>query len=131
MGHRDTVAALIFLGGSLHFKSVEGPALSSNADLGKAGADIGVESILVHSEVAGGVAKSDEPRCNGGPGHGGKVALERWGFQIEWHHCFERRPVESRLCIASHIRPRHSRLMCANCHGLYVARAVAGWPFEF
>ena len=97
MGHRDTVAALIFLGSGLHFKSVEGPALSSNADLSKAWADIGIESILVHSEVAGGIAKSDEPGCDGRAGHGAKMALERYGFQVERYHGFERRPVESRL----------------------------------
>ena len=97
MGHRDTVAALIFLGGGLHFKSVEGPALSSNADLSEAWADIGVESILVHSEVARGVAKSDEPGCNGHPGDGAKVAVKRCGSQIERPHCFETRPAELRL----------------------------------
>ena len=97
MGHRDTVAALIFLGGGLHFKSVKSPALSSNANLSKTWADIGIESILVHSEVAGGVAKSDESGCNGGPGHGAKLVLERCGSQIERPHCFETRPAELRL----------------------------------
>jgi hypothetical protein len=33
MGHRDTVAVLIVLGGGLHFKQVEGDTLTSDADL--------------------------------------------------------------------------------------------------
>jgi len=35
MSHRDTVAALIFLGGGFHFKAIEGATLLSDANLGQ------------------------------------------------------------------------------------------------
>jgi hypothetical protein len=61
MGHRDTVAVLIFLGGSLHFKAVEGDSLLANAYDGKLWSDIPIEAVLVHAEVARGIAKPNEP----------------------------------------------------------------------
>ena len=97
MDHRDTVAALIFLGGGLHFKSVKSPTLASNADLSETWADIGVESIFVHSEVAGGIAKSDESGCNGRSGHGAGVVIERRGSKIESYRGIEHQPVGARL----------------------------------
>jgi hypothetical protein len=62
MGHRDTVAALIFLGGGLHFKAVEGESLLAYSDGGELRPDIPIEAVLVHAEVAGGIAKPDESR---------------------------------------------------------------------
>ncbi len=62
MSHRDTVAALIFLGGGFHFKAIEGAALGSNADLGQARTHLAIEAILVHAKETGRVAQTDEAR---------------------------------------------------------------------
>jgi hypothetical protein len=60
LGHRDTVAAPIFLGGGIHFKPVERAALDANTNLGQQRAYLAIETVLVHAEVAGRIAQSDE-----------------------------------------------------------------------
>jgi hypothetical protein len=62
MSHRDTVAALIFLGGGFHFKAIESTPLRADPDLGQAWADLAIEAILVHAEETGRVAQTDEAR---------------------------------------------------------------------
>jgi hypothetical protein len=62
MSHRDTVAALIFLGGGLHFKAIEGAALGADPDLGQVRTDLPVEPVLVHAKEAGRIAQADEAR---------------------------------------------------------------------
>jgi hypothetical protein len=62
MSHRDTVAALIFLGGSFHFKAIERTALGADPDLSQVRADLAIEAILVHAEEARRVAQTDKPR---------------------------------------------------------------------
>jgi len=62
MSHRDTVAALIFLGGGFHFKAIECPAPGADPDLGQARTDLAIEAILVHTEKAGRIAQTDEAR---------------------------------------------------------------------
>jgi hypothetical protein len=83
MSHRDTVAALIFLGSGLHFKPIEGPSLSPDADFGELRSDLQVESVLVHPEVDGGVPKSNEPWRYGRAQHGTKVPFERSRSQVK------------------------------------------------
>ena len=62
MSHRDTVAALIFLGGGFHFKAIEGATLNANPDLSQARTNLAVEAILVHTEETGRVAQADKAR---------------------------------------------------------------------
>ena len=62
MSHRDTVAALIFLGGGFHFKAIEGSALNANPDLRQAWTNLAIEAILVHAEETGRVAQTNEAR---------------------------------------------------------------------
>ena len=62
MSHRDTVAALIFLGGGFHFKAIEGATLNADPDLGQARTNLAIEAILVHTEETGRVAQADEAR---------------------------------------------------------------------
>ena len=62
MSHRDTVAALIFLGGGFHFKAIERTALGADPDLGQARTDLAIEAVLVHTEETGRVAQTDEAR---------------------------------------------------------------------
>jgi hypothetical protein len=50
LGHRDTVAALIFVGGSLQFESIEGTALNTNPDLREVRTQLAIEAVLVHAE---------------------------------------------------------------------------------
>ena len=62
MSHRDTVAALIFLGGSFHFKAIEGATLDTYPDLRQARTNLAIEAIFVHAKEAGRVAQTDEAR---------------------------------------------------------------------
>jgi hypothetical protein len=62
MSHRDTVAALIFLGGGFHFKAIEGAALAADPDLGQVRTNLAIEAILVHAEETGRIAQTDEAR---------------------------------------------------------------------
>jgi hypothetical protein len=62
MSHRDTVAALIFLGGGFHFKAIEGAALDTDPNLRQARTDLAIEAIFVHAEETGRVAQTDEAR---------------------------------------------------------------------
>ena len=62
MSHRDTVAALIFLGGSFHFKAIERAPLCADPDLGQVRTHLPIEAILVHAEETGRVAQTDEAR---------------------------------------------------------------------
>jgi hypothetical protein len=62
MSHRDTIAALIFLGGGFHFKAIERATLGADPDLGKAWPDLPVEPVLVHAEEPRRIAKADKAR---------------------------------------------------------------------
>jgi hypothetical protein len=62
MSHRDTVAALIFLGGGFHFKAIEGAALDADPDLRQARTNLAIEAILVHAEEARRVAQANKAR---------------------------------------------------------------------
>jgi len=62
MSHRDTVAALIFLGAGFHFKAIKGPALRADPDLGQVRTDLAIEAILVHAEEPGRIAQTDKAR---------------------------------------------------------------------
>ena len=62
MSHRDTVAALIFLGSGLHFKAIEGAALDTDPDHRQARTNLAIEAILVHAEETGSVAQTDKAR---------------------------------------------------------------------
>ena len=78
MSHRDTVAALIFLGSSFHFKAIEGAALGADPDLRQMRTHLAIEAILVHAEETGRVAQTDKAR-----GH--------WHADFNYH----RRPVRT------------------------------------
>ena len=60
------VAGLIVLHPGVELKAVEGDPLFSNRDLGQVGAYLAVETIAVHPEVEGRVAKPNKPRNQGG-----------------------------------------------------------------
>jgi hypothetical protein len=62
MSHRDTVAALIFLGGGFHFKAIERAALGADPDLRQVRTNLAIEAILVHAEEAGRIAQTDKAR---------------------------------------------------------------------
>ena len=62
MSHRDTVAALIFLGGGFHFKPIECATLYADPDLGQARTNLAIEAILIHAEETGRIAQTDEAR---------------------------------------------------------------------
>ena len=62
MSHRDTVAALIFLGGGFHFKAIERATLDADPDLRQARTNLAIEAIFVHAEETGRVAQTDEAR---------------------------------------------------------------------
>jgi hypothetical protein len=62
MSHRDTVAALIFLGGGFHFKAIEGAALDADPDLRQSRTNLAVEAIFVHAEETGRIAQTDKAR---------------------------------------------------------------------
>jgi hypothetical protein len=62
MSHRDTVAALIFLGSGFHFKAVEGAALGADPDLRQVRANLAIEAIFVHAEELGSIAQADKAR---------------------------------------------------------------------
>ena len=62
MSHRDTVAALIFLGSGFHFKTIERAALNADPDLRQVRTNLAIEAILVHAEEAGRVAQPDKAR---------------------------------------------------------------------
>ena len=64
MSHRDTVAALIFLGGGFHFKAIKGAALAADMDLSKAWTDFAIEAILVHTKEMRRVSKADKARID-------------------------------------------------------------------
>ncbi len=49
----------------IQFKTVEGDSLPTDRDFSEVRADFGVEAVAVHAEVAGGIAKAEEPRGNG------------------------------------------------------------------
>ena len=55
----------------VQFKPVEGNALGADRDLGEIAADLGVEAVAIHAEVARRVAESDEA---GEDLHGGASA---------------------------------------------------------
>jgi len=64
LSHRDTVAALIFLGGDFHFKTIEGATLDADPDLRKVRANLAIEAIFVHAEETGRVAQTDKARSH-------------------------------------------------------------------
>ena len=59
------VAALIVVRPCIEVNAVEGDSLDANAQSEDARADFAVEAVLVHAEIGGGVAQSDEAwlRC--------------------------------------------------------------------
>jgi hypothetical protein len=62
LSHRDTVAALIFLGGGFHFKAIESSTLDPDPNLRQVRANLAIEAILVHAKETGRVAQSDKAR---------------------------------------------------------------------
>jgi hypothetical protein len=62
MSHRDTVAALIFLGCGIHFKAVEGNSLLADSNLCQVRPDVAIEAVLVHAEVPRGIPETNESR---------------------------------------------------------------------
>jgi hypothetical protein len=54
------VAGLILIGPGVEVKAVEGNALVADRDLRNAGSNLAVESVAVHTEISGGVSKTDE-----------------------------------------------------------------------
>ncbi len=59
------VAALIVVRPCIEVNAVEGDSLDADAESEDAGAHFAVEAVLVHSEIGGGVAQSDEARWRG------------------------------------------------------------------
>ena len=52
----------------VQFKAIEGDALATDRDLGEVRADICIEAGPVHTEIARGIAKAQQPRHDaGGP----------------------------------------------------------------
>ena len=64
MSHRDTVAALIFLGCGFHFKAIAGTALRTDSNLSQVWAEIAVEAVLVHAKEPRRVAQPNEARLD-------------------------------------------------------------------
>jgi hypothetical protein len=62
MSHRDTVAALIFLGGGFHFKAIERATLGADPDLSQVRTNLAIEAIFVHAEKVGRIAQTDKAR---------------------------------------------------------------------
>jgi hypothetical protein len=54
------VAALIVIRPCIEVNAVEGDSLDADAESEDAGAYFAVEAVLVHAEIGGGVAQSDE-----------------------------------------------------------------------
>jgi hypothetical protein len=50
-------------------KAIECDPLHADADRGNTGPHVTVETVLVHAEVGGRVAKAQESRCGAGRGH--------------------------------------------------------------
>jgi len=60
------VAALIVVRPCIEVNAIEGDALDADAESEDAGAHFAVEAVLVHAEIDGGVAQSDEARWQRG-----------------------------------------------------------------
>src|SRR5215831_1525231 len=60
------VAALIVVRPCIEVNAIEGDSLDADAEGEDAGADLTVEAVLVHAEVGGCVAESDEAWCRRG-----------------------------------------------------------------
>ena len=58
------VAALIVVRPCIEVNAVEGDSLDADAESEDAGAHFAVEAVLVHAEVRGCVAQSDEAGCS-------------------------------------------------------------------
>jgi len=50
-------------------KAIKRDALHADADRGNTGPNVTVETVLVHAEIGGRVAKAQESRCGAGRGH--------------------------------------------------------------
>jgi hypothetical protein len=46
----------------VELQAIESDTLPTDGDLGQIGANLGVEAVPIHSEIAGGVPESDESR---------------------------------------------------------------------
>ena len=57
------VAALIVVRPCIEVNAIESDSLNADAEREDAGAHFAVEAVLVHAEVGGCVAQSDEVRC--------------------------------------------------------------------
>ncbi len=68
----------ILLRPRIQFKAIEGDALDADADLGQPRADVAIEAIAVHSEVAGRVAEAEEAGE-----HGGRALCDVAGHRAE------------------------------------------------
>jgi hypothetical protein len=56
------VAALIVVGPGIEVKAVESDPLGADRDHGQGGAHVAIEAVLVHAEIAGCIAESNESR---------------------------------------------------------------------
>ena len=61
---RTPTAFHILLRPGVHFKPIKGNALFANRDFRKAYPNLPIESVLVHSQVAGGITQTNEPGKN-------------------------------------------------------------------
>jgi hypothetical protein len=55
------VARHIVVDPGIEFKAVEGDALAADGDFREGGADLGVEAVAIHAEVAGRVPEAEQP----------------------------------------------------------------------
>ena len=60
------VAALIVVRPCIEVNAIEGDSLNADAERNDGGAHFAVEAVLVHAEIRGCVAQSDEARCRRG-----------------------------------------------------------------
>ena len=60
MLRRTPTAAYILLRPGVHFKPIKGNALLTDGNLREAYPDLPVESVLVHSQVAGGITQTNK-----------------------------------------------------------------------
>ena len=98
------VAALIVVRPCIEVNAVEGDSLDADAESDDAGAHLAVEAVLVHAEVAGGVAQADEARWRRGMRSRSvvPVAKRRVVTHSSWFHAVRALSVE----VSRKIRPK-------------------------
>ena len=126
MSHRDTVAALIFLGGGFHFKAIEGAALRADSNLDKVRPEVAIEAVLIHAEELRRVAQPNESRldcCRGGQRECVRVH-RRPVRQLRF------RPFRDELSLrTNHLRfAQESLLKFRGKTGQNLARKLPEWP---